>query len=803
MLMLHKTSPMKDIFAITAFFVLTLLVAAMAPGTAFAQDEEVRTIFAIGDIGDAQKADVYPILAYIVFNDELILAETFWADYRLGGPVGLAVDEFNEYLFVSYEQLFSDEARNIPDQDVEDEDVEVEAEEGDVEAQVADAPEHPAHTPEWIDKAVAQISDTIDVFNARDGSYVRSIQLSGTSDLAGMVVHQDRGQLFVVDRGDTTVFVFNTHNPAFPLVTQWNAPAPAWWNGGWGLALIGDNLYMTGNGEIVRYYDIDSHIELGNYTQTRGAVAIASYDHESSGQVTFSTNFSGGIMVGPYLTRYEVDHNNELVVQAGNYSKGVAVNSKRDLVYVLQGSGAAKMKVFDADTLTLLHQYPLTSGWRPTDCVSSTIPFGGTVTKTCFSHPDGMIPKGANVVFKVTIENRSLFPIVDLPLRDSYDTTQLTFTSATPSADNNVNDGQIDWSDLTTSFGQNLAPGASVTVVVRFTATENCTADMTGTNLALVDGGMDSMGNQIFAAGAFDYTIECLCSQSDECDDGVFCNGVEYCDTYGVCQAPDEMPCDSDDLYCNGTESCDEVHQQCLHTGNPCPDDGAFCDGTELCDEETDQCNWTDNPCPDDGEYCNGSEGCNEFSNTCTHTGDPCVNDGVFCNGPEECVEESDSCRSAGDPCTDDGEFCNGTEQCDEAADECAHLNVPTCEDDGVYCNGEEACDEDIDACRSTGNPCRDDGSWCNGEEQCDETGAQCVSVNAPACSDDGVFCNGEEYCSDEELSCKSSGDPCPGDTTCNEDSGECEEETVDPDDEEGEGDMWPEGEITGGCCGC
>jgi hypothetical protein len=73
------------------------------------------------------------------------------------------------------------------------------------------------------------------------------------------------------------------------------------------------------------------------------------------------------------------------------------------------------------------------------------------------------------------------------------------------------------------------------------------------------------------------------CSTDSDCDDGVNCTD----------------------------DSCDVVNGTCLNAANDahCPDDGLFCTGVEYCDTVTD-CNSTGNP-------CSAEEICNEETNSC------------------------------------------------------------------------------------------------------------------------------------------------------------------------------------------
>ena len=72
------------------------------------------------------------------------------------------------------------------------------------------------------------------------------------------------------------------------------------------------------------------------------------------------------------------------------------------------------------------------------------------------------------VSFTLSILNTSQTTwITFLPLRDVYSTTYLSYLRAEPASIDNVNDGQINWQDLTATSGP-IPPGGSATVVVWF-----------------------------------------------------------------------------------------------------------------------------------------------------------------------------------------------------------------------------------------------------------------------------------------------------------------------------------------------
>jgi len=133
------------------------------------------------------------------------------------------------------------------------------------------------------------------------------------------------------------------------------------------------------------------------------------------------------------------------------------------------------------------------------------------------------------------------------------------------------------------------------------------------------------------------------CMLDSDCDDGLFCNGLESC-AGGSCQ-PGADPCPGefcdesadrcveclgnedcrDGLFCNGAESC--VGGSCQTGADPCPG--------EFCDESADRCVecFVNADC-DDGLFCNGSETCSD--GTCVAGPNPCAG--------QTCDEESDTC---------------------------------------------------------------------------------------------------------------------------------------------------------------
>ncbi len=112
------------------------------------------------------------------------------------------------------------------------------------------------------------------------------------------------------------------------------------------------------------------------------------------------------------------------------------------------------------------------------------------------------IRRGDLLTFTIVITNIGTSPIVKLPLTDTYDVNYLTYAGvSTPQTNDFVNDGVLNWSDLTAvgtkGFGQPLNPGQSFTINVQFIAyadTTNlaaqapCIRNGETCNVALVNG---------------------------------------------------------------------------------------------------------------------------------------------------------------------------------------------------------------------------------------------------------------------------------------------------------------------------
>jgi len=212
--------------------------------------------------------------------------------------------------------------------------------------------------------------------------------------------------------------------------------------------------------------------------------------------------------------------------------------------------------------------------------------------------------------------------------------------------------------------------------------------------VSLCAGGISISWNK--ASQSFEVTSDCksACTKDADCDDGIFCNGVESCDV--------------DTGLCVALSSCPPFLDGCVVRGG-------------ICDEATDTClDDPDDAACDDGVFCNGVESCDVATGTCVAIGscplfvDGCVTRGAICDeATDTCLDDPD------DAACDDGIFCNGVESCDAATGLCVAVGscpptIPTgcVTPDSICDEATDMCLDDLDDGKCpVGTTCQPDGS--------------------------------------------------------------------------------------------
>jgi hypothetical protein len=311
------------------------------------------------------------------------------------------------------------------------------------------------------------------------------------------------------------------------------------------------------------------------------------------------------------------------------------------------------------------------------------------------------------------------------------------------------------------------------------------------------------------------------CDLADTCDGAGTCQ-INYEPAGTTCGDPSDTDCDNPDT-CDGMGGCLPNYET---AGFACGDPAdTQCDNPDTCDD-VGVClinNESDGTTCDDSNACTANDTCGGGScqpgtldcsqPNCDGTVDPrCAlgcsgetdpdafcqaQDGLFCNGLETCNLSSDQCEAGPPPNCDDGVACT-IDSCDEVNDQCVNAPDNTACDDGNVCTT-DVCDP-ILGCQNTPNtdPC-DDGDFCTENDVCG--GGTCAGT--PKNCDDGSFCTGIETCSPVDGSCVSPGDPCTGQTVCNEGTDSCDAVTCVDNDNDGYGDPGDPSCLNGGQRDC
>lgn len=284
------------------------------------------------------------------------------------------------------------------------------------------------------------------------------------------------------------------------------------------------------------------------------------------------------------------------------------------------------------------------------------------------------------------------------------------------------------------------------------------------------------------------------CTFHSDCDDGIYCNGVEIC-IGEECQPGEPVVC-GDSITCT-VDECDEGTKSCMYTPeDSLCDDGNICNGAERCttDQGCSSIPGTAVVCSD-GINCTLGE-CDWATGDCSYVPDDSLcSDGVFCNGEEIC-DPNEGCLTGVPPdCSADDAIACTIEECDENSDSCVHTPDDSLCDDEIFCNGREVCDIASGGCMvipetcNDRNPCTIDS--CNtemdacvnilidedsdtyppgscGGPDCDDSNPE-VHPAAPEICDDGIDNNCNERTDNEDYACCAGGNDtcdCPVDVS-------------------------------------
>ena len=194
------------------------------------------------------------------------------------------------------------------------------------------------------------------------------------------------------------------------------------------------------------------------------------------------------------------------------------------------------------------------------------------------------------------------------------------------------------------------------------------------------------------------YLILCSIVNNALCSDNQYCNGSEVCNLDFGCINGTPPDC-NDSINCT-SDYCDEDLDICVNTAMPyyC-DDNLFCNGFETCNTSTGCIAGTD-PC-DDSNDCT-TDTCNEDNDSCSSVCDDITSPLDDCCEDETCGIDPQCSYCDNDIDCNDTIWCNGTETCNLSTHLCESGTAPDCSD-GNSCTN-DLCYEAIQECINTCN---------------------------------------------------------------------------------------------------
>lgn len=256
-------------------------------------------------------------------------------------------------------------------------------------------------------------SNRVEIFNAVDFSHVGTVTATGATDLAGIVVDQEKRLVYTVDRYTKKLYVYDaeTFDPqgALPIILGTLGPF-----GAVGLALdeTRDRLFVTDFSKTVHYFDTSTWSEVGTIkVANRWAVIGIAYDEEY--QIVYT---GGAFRWDSLLAKYDMTTDTATSVDlaeiaAGMGAMGLAVDPDTHLLYVTTGFTGDDLRVFDSN-LNQVYLYPDNEGQIPNPagiCIP-TAEIGYNDNDLGLSKDDGIaddecVDAGAEITYEICYGN--------------------------------------------------------------------------------------------------------------------------------------------------------------------------------------------------------------------------------------------------------------------------------------------------------------------------------------------------------------------------------------------------------------
>ena len=325
-----------------------------------------KSLYTVASIG----GNPTPMEAYdIQVNGSLIFQEEHGVPTYAGGAVGLAIDSDSAFIFVTYE-----------------------------------------------------FSNLIQLVDATTMTSAGSTTAPGASNLAGIVVDQDKGLLYTVDRWTDDLYIYDW-DPANTTLTLQDQQNLTDLSSAFGIALdeINDVLYVADYSYGVIYYDTDTWAKLGNFTLSHDPISIAV---DVANQLVYTGAGWGGSTL---LSQYDMNTTQENTVDLGgnNGVMGVAVDPASTYLYCNVGYyaySASTIRTFDSNLNQLHSTFFNYSSPRPTDlCIpGQDISYNPlNLTKDDGLEEEECVSPGENINYTICFDNLNDYNVTNVTLKDT------------------------------------------------------------------------------------------------------------------------------------------------------------------------------------------------------------------------------------------------------------------------------------------------------------------------------------------------------------------------------------------------
>jgi hypothetical protein len=427
---------------------------------------ERNTVYVIEDL----HSNPFPLAAFDVSGNRLSEANVTKVSTTRYSPVGLGVSTKHKLLFVSYEGY-----------------------------------------------------DTVEVIDGETLTKLGELQIPGTSDIAGVVVSENRNRAYTVDRYRNHVFVYAVTTDS--NVTRIENEEFNTTVGLVGIDVWNNRLYATHASNVISVYDLDTRTKIADYNLTDGskmAIAVDGSDPDNVLVYTTSTSQRSVTSSSPpssVLTQYNINTGVEKRIDMLRDGRGVSVNPALGLMYAACGDNSDPVPPvirtygknqfvdvnqtytavipFDEDNLT----FDDGTYGSPTDIYAAGISFNPDAYIEITDPADDNITTGINITFEITIKNPSADRNMTLDgMENLYDTDYLSYRSTSIVPEDGIDDGNISWSGL----GITIAPDGNMTFTITFRAMQEVNATL---DTIVVTDAESNTGEGTTAIEPYHYTI--------------------------------------------------------------------------------------------------------------------------------------------------------------------------------------------------------------------------------------------------------------------------------------------------------